>query len=824
MPENPDDDEPDPPPVASKPGAEVPHTPARPIVFVKFARHGGLPYEVGAESRLDALGIGPWSELAADFPGIRLAPVFSGLSPQELDALIERAERTAPAERGGKPFRAPDLRGSYVVEAPPETPRKDLEGIARRLRKWESVAAAYVSRPGPPPMVNPSQNQGWGRPGQGYLTAAARGIDAEYAWEIPGGDGADQRLIDIEAAWWRNHPDLAAHAIPAQLVGEIDPTWRDHGTAVLGVICARDDANKGLGIVPNLGANLPAGTGVRVASYFRDDGTDATRFGRAHNIANTIAVAAARLAYGEVLLLEAQVKWGPKDVLSPVEVEDVVFDAIRLATAAGVVVVEAGGNGAQQVKDGVTTDLPVDLDGFKNDASKSILLRDEENPDFRDSGAILVTAAYSARTSDPPPNTRLPLMPFGKRIDCYAWGEQLWTTWWDGYGTNYVDGRLTSTSAASAIVAGAALSVQGMVFAKYGLRLGPVQMRSLLGDPNYGTVPHESETTHIGVMPDLRKIADDALAILPIVYLRDHVGDVGLPHLGDISSSPDVILSSQQVADPQAAYGEGSGTENSQTLSSAAVRGQTNYVYVRARNRGGGDAKNVYVDVYWAPYSTLVTPDQWTKVGTTKLAVVPAGDVLTVAPEIAWPAASLPPAGHFCFVAVSRIGQPPLPPPANLLTISAFRAMIRNNNDVTWRNFDVVEMKFSGANALMELRFEVGGAPREDEPMEFEVRSGLPPGSELAVEGPLDFLVAVHGQSPQLQVDRRNDRALLELPWHGSFTLGRAEMSPGLRVALRLLVRIPPARRQFPYEIWVRQKWRGEEVGRVTWRLVPARG
>jgi hypothetical protein len=43
------------------------------------------------------------------------------------------------------------------------------------------------------------------------------------------------------------------------------------------------------------------------------------------------------------------------------------------------------------------------------------------------------------------------------------------------------------------------------------------------------------------------------------------------------------------------------------------------------------------------------------------------------------------------------------------------------------------------------------------------------------------------------------------------------------RIPLRLLVKIPEAMRQHEFELFARQVYEGEEVGRITWRLVPSR-
>ena len=106
---------------------------------------------------------------------------------------------------------------------------------------------------------------------------------------------------------------------------------------------------------------------------------------------------------GDVLLLEAQTTSSTMSGYLPVEVEQATFDAIQYATSNGIIVVEAGGNGSN------------DLDTYKDSNGKLILNRNSN--DFRDSGAIMVGAASSST-----PHSRSGFSNYGSRIDCFTVG------------------------------------------------------------------------------------------------------------------------------------------------------------------------------------------------------------------------------------------------------------------------------------------------------------------------------------------------------------------------------------------------------------------
>jgi serine protease len=744
-----------------------------PRVVVKFRDEVPLPYEDGAEKWLEAQRVGPWRELAQRYPGIRMRRLFNSVKPAKLAAMVEEARNR------DRTYKPPNFFTYFVIDCPAADP----ERLARDLREWPAVEHAYFDPPGEDPVVSAGDDPR--SPNQGYLDAAPDGIDAEFAWTFPGGDGAGQNLVDLEQGWTLNHEDLSAHGATL-LFGTLVDTSRPHGTSVLGEVCAVDNTLGGVGIATNLAS-------VNVVSHS----------GNVNTIPNAIAAAIATLPFGGVLLLEVQL------ALLPAETVQGNFDAIRLATALGIVVVEAAGNGSR------------DLDAF---VAGGLQILNRASANFRDSGAIMVGAGSSAA-----PHTRMNFSNFGSRIDCYGWGENVDTstsTTSSPFSLNAYTGTFNGTSSASPIITGAALVLQGLAQASLGYRFSPRQVRAMLSDPATGTASSTPTTDRIGMMPDLRAILNgNVLGLAPDVYLRDFVGDTGDPHAGAIASSPDVILRQTAEANPQAAFGEGSGTENSQTLGFEAEAGQDNFIYVRARNRGGSDAANVTATVYWAPVATLLTPNLWTLVGSTTIPNVPAGNVLTVSDAIVWPELRIPAAGHYCFVGLVGAAGDPAPSPTALFDWNTYQTFIRNNNNVTWRNFNVVDNTPDPAvdPAYVVLPFLAPGTPDQARRMNLEIVAKLPPRAKVQLEVPLRMMEAVE-ERPQFTIDKKRRVAVLPVNPFGRFRLGEMAFPAKSTNPMRLLVHVPEAYRDRPYEVFARQLFEGQEVGRVTWRLArPAR-
>ena len=434
--------------------------PAR--VAVKFAPGTGMDeLDPGDEAAVAARRLGgEWARVLDRFEGVRLRPY---LEDMVVPAWQDRSVRGEP----GSPLPGDELRPYFVVEMPPG---EQAEALAAELRELPGVETAYVEAGPVPPPVNPADDPR--STSQGYLDAAPNGIDARWAWSLV--DGLGIGFVDLERGWTLNHEDLSGAGIT--LISGINQDYQGHGTAVLGEVVAVDNTRGGIGIAPRARA--------RVVSQWRTS----TSYSTAAAIASAVAV----MSRGDVLLLEAQTTVGTQ-VKIPVETEQAAYDAIVAAVAAGIVVIEAAGNGG------------LDLDTVTDPAGKRVF--DPSSKDYRHSGAILVGAASSTA-----PHSRLSFSNYGSRVDCFGWGESIDTTGdgWTGNTTTAYTSGFGGTSGASPIVAGAAVLLQAWGVAHTGSRYSPAAVRSMLRLPVLNTPSQTPSTDRIGVMPNLRTIIESS--------------------------------------------------------------------------------------------------------------------------------------------------------------------------------------------------------------------------------------------------------------------------------------------------------------------------
>ncbi|MGE6680260.1 putative mucin/carbohydrate-binding domain-containing protein, partial [Bacillus thuringiensis] len=400
--------------------------------------------------------------------------LFSSVNPIEIEKLSVQSKSVANES-------ANNLLNYYIVQAPNNI---EIELLLKKFETSPLVEEAYIQEKQiltPPEIqqlpdlsVNPYDDPRFQN--QGYLEAAPKGINASHAWSIKGGDGKGTTFVDMEYGWLLNHEDLANKNIKL-MSGQNISQHRAHGTSVLGIVSSEDNQIGNIGIAPS--AN------VKVISQIRDNGI--------YNTADAILSAVHNLQAGDILLLEAQASYdGYGDKYLPVEVHPDIFDAIRVGADKGIIIIEAGANGSN------------DLDNFKDRNGKKILNRN--SPDFKDSGAIMVGAGSSTV-----PHKRLWFSNYGSRLDVYGWGENVDTTSANPSQntTNLYTSTFSGTSSASPIIAGAATSIQGIAKEHRGSPYTPAELRNILSNPNTGTKSQDPWNDRIGVLPDLKSILDN---------------------------------------------------------------------------------------------------------------------------------------------------------------------------------------------------------------------------------------------------------------------------------------------------------------------------
>jgi hypothetical protein len=130
--------------------------------------------------------------------------------------------------------------------------------------------------------------------------------------------------------------------------------------------------------------------------------------------------------------------------------------------------------------------------------------------------------------------------------------------------------------------------------------------------------------------------------------------------------------------------------------------GSTNWVYVKLHN-GGSAVATGNLELWWANASVSLTwPAGWTMLASTPVTGFAAHSTRVV--EVPW--TSLPGVGHYCMVA--RWNSPG--DPMAVAEGPDINANVRNNNNLVWRNLNIVDLLPDGSG---DVTFNVRNPDRE---------------------------------------------------------------------------------------------------------------
>lgn len=403
----------------------------------------------------------PWLPVRTGTVSVRLAP---GPIPTDLERVLAQGWQL-----GG----SVSERVSQVRRANPGLPDPTrIWRLPARLTPAVASHPAVESLWGHPSPVAPPDDPADRPPTTPDFTAEQTwrtrfGVAAAAWW--PDGSGARSTVFDVEYATQPLHEDLVNTPLDV-IWGDPTPEYAFHGTSVIGIVAAAGDGFGTTGGAPQADV---------VLSY----PVDGERF----DIAEAILQAVAAGDPGDVILVEMQI--GTELGLGPASADPATWDAMAVAVAAGLVVVEPAGNGE------------VDLDDPTWDG-----WWDAEH----DSGSILVGAV------DPATGAWTGRSGFGSRVDLHGDNVDILAPTTDGFEPDRFwpdrddlqayTSQFGGTSGAAAQVAGLVAAAQGVAKAVHGAPVEPRQLRSWMiasGQPQAGAAASESQ---VGVRPDLRRL------------------------------------------------------------------------------------------------------------------------------------------------------------------------------------------------------------------------------------------------------------------------------------------------------------------------------
>lgn len=410
-----------------------------------------------------------------DFGSGHLLEAQQGRRAYEVaEASLDPLRATAQANLGRA---VADLNTCFSLSLPPGADAEAIVDAFNALAIVELAEPAPLPPPGPCILIDSYQ---------GYHNPGPAGLNSLHCWEIMGTRGAGGSIVDCEYGF--NAVQRVGPAPdPAVPASEIQ-----HGTAVIGVLGALDDGCCGvIGMAPDAALRFAA---VQVTGSW--------------NASAAIINATANTQPGDVILIEQQwfgPNYNPNNGtcpgqfgMVPVEWRLAEYNAIVTAVGNGRIVIEAAGNGAQNL------DAAIYSQGTMN--HWPFLPQN-------DSGAIIVGAGWPGVffNGTDVELSRMACSNYGSRVNVQGWGTGIYATGNGDLcglsGPNLFYTRLFGgTSGGSAQVAATAL-VQSAHLASTGVMLTAAQVRTAMvnaGSPSSRGPSRWRRTSARGPTPRLR--------------------------------------------------------------------------------------------------------------------------------------------------------------------------------------------------------------------------------------------------------------------------------------------------------------------------------
>jgi len=389
-------------------------------------------------------GQGDPQQLGTAIPGFgKLAAQYSAVAERAVTIPEEKLKHleALAIKNTGSGGSVVKLRSLFEISITDPTNERMME-LAKALEQLDSVEFCTLmsAQPIAPPYdimpVTPNRE-----PLQLYLNGTI-GVNMQYAWDM-GLNGQGMNIRDIEYGINLDHEEFnernVSHAVQISPDASVDFT--EHGTAVFGVMYADKGAYGVSGMAH--GANqMVLHTEYPVSGY---------------NRLQAIIAAINASDEGDLILYELQMTGALGDYC-PAEYDNAVWMLTKSATDAGIVIVAAAGNGAEDLDDPL-------YQSYMNRG---------------DSGAIIVGAGTNTAQ-----HNRLDFSTYGSRVDVHAWGQGVYTS---GYGDvlqvggdfNQSYTMFSGTSSATPIVASCVAVLQSYYHGLTGTYLTGPQMRELL--------------------------------------------------------------------------------------------------------------------------------------------------------------------------------------------------------------------------------------------------------------------------------------------------------------------------------------------------------